>query len=72
MSSRIRDRSEVDGVDVRRHRPRVGNPGPGLCAFTAGFVGQVTPFMQRRVIDRGFGPEQWYCRGQSVVCGRVP
>jgi hypothetical protein len=50
----------------------VANPETGLCACPAGFVEQVTPLMQRRVIDRGFGPEQWYCRGQSVVCGRIP
>jgi hypothetical protein len=50
----------------------IPNPETGLCACPSGFVEQVSPFMQRRVIDRGFGPEQWYCPGQRVVCGRVP
>ena len=50
----------------------IANTETGLCACPAGFTEQVTPMMQRRVIDRGSGPEQWYCRGQMVTCGRVP
>lgn len=50
----------------------VANPVSGGCRCPAGFVEQVTPMMQSRRIDRGGGPEAWYCRGDLVVCGRTP
>jgi len=50
----------------------IANPETGACSCPSGFTEQVTSMMQQRTIDRGFGPEHWYCRGELVVCGRLP
>ena len=50
----------------------VANPETGGCSCPAGFTEQVTLMSQQRTIDRGFGPEHWYCRGELVYCGRFP
>jgi hypothetical protein len=50
----------------------LANPETGGCSCPAGFTEQVTPMSQQRTIERGFGPEHWYCRGELVYCGRFP
>jgi hypothetical protein len=50
----------------------IPNPRTGACSCPAGFIEQVSSMMQRRIIDRGSGPENWTCRGDLVVCQRLP
>lgn len=44
----------------------------GACSCPEGFLSTALQVGVRRVIDRGFGAEQWVCTGDLVVCQRMP
>jgi hypothetical protein len=50
----------------------VPNPETGACSCPEGFLSTALQVGVRRVIDRGFGAEQWVCTGDLVVCQRMP